>query len=140
VQLAGSGQQLQAGHLRHPLVSDDHRDRHIVSAQPLQHLQRRYGGPFGEDLVVGSKTPAQGGLEHGQDVAVIGNGHQHRLLHAPSYGGQPERDGSLWLPRPSGYGPDDRPRSQRSQARWDTTERSPWPGMPATSPGMQRVA
>jgi hypothetical protein len=38
VQLSRLGQQVQAGHVRHPLVGDDHRDRHVVLAQPHQSL------------------------------------------------------------------------------------------------------
>jgi hypothetical protein len=43
VELVRLGQELHPGQLRHPLVGDDHRDRRILAAQPLQHPKSHRG-------------------------------------------------------------------------------------------------
>ena len=79
LQLQGGAQQLDAGHLRHPLV--DKEERHGAAAQSqLAHRFERLGARAGGDHpVVGAVSVSQVALHGPQNRQVIVDGEKDRL-------------------------------------------------------------
>jgi hypothetical protein len=81
MQLAGVHQEVQAGHLRHPEVRDDHGDRFPVGAQLFQQRHGTLRRLVREYPVVRAEAAAQRTRELRDGVTVVVNHHEGRPDH-----------------------------------------------------------
>ena len=84
-------QQLDAGHLRHPLVGGDQRHRLVAQRQPGQHVQRLGPRRRAHDAVVGAVAAPQVAGDRGGDLWIVVDRQDGRFAHQISLTWRPCR-------------------------------------------------
>jgi hypothetical protein len=81
VKFSGLRQQLDAGCLRHPLISQDQRDGRTLEPKPSEPDQRVVGGGAGQNLVLRSVPRFQLPDQRPKALDVVVHNEQHGLDH-----------------------------------------------------------
>jgi hypothetical protein len=83
VQKVRPTEEVDAGHLRHPLTGHQQSDLLALFLQSPQSGQCRQPGPGGNDAIIGAVPAAQVTGQPQQAIPVVVNGEQHRSTHPP---------------------------------------------------------
>ena len=80
-QLQRGGQELDAGHLRHPLVGDDEGQRGLAEGEAADDVEGGGAGVGGEDRVLRPEVAAELALDGAQDGGLVVDDEDHRVRH-----------------------------------------------------------